>query len=254
MGRKLKFDEKTRVLTIRVPESRYDEIKGKIADILTPINNNPFIAMAQANTSQMEHIIKNGTKKKIQATIRKIEKIRVSQICGVSYIIREIHNAKIWKFKKFDVKRIDFNNEKELMKRFSIKQILESGYKAEEFLLKQRELHANHSIYEKLSSVVNYYNFRLGDIRFLMTRINKENLDTCPFCYGGEDEEKLDFDKMDKNIEKTKRYYEKAKENRDKYQRHVNFTITNLDRLQKHIKRIEGFTNDIKRLKKALAL
>lgn len=53
---------------------------------------------------------------------------------------------------------------------------------------------------------------------------------------------------------KPERYYEKAKENRDKYQKYVNFTITNLDRLQKHIRHIEGITNDIKRLKKALAL
>lgn len=64
MGRKLKFGEPTKVFRVRLPISKYDEIKEKIENLIkTYIGNNPFITMIEVNDNKIEQIIENGVKK-----------------------------------------------------------------------------------------------------------------------------------------------------------------------------------------------
>lgn len=55
MGRKLKFNEKSRVLTIRVPESRYNEIKNIVNDC---VRNNKINEYRIQNNNSLE-LLKN---------------------------------------------------------------------------------------------------------------------------------------------------------------------------------------------------
>ena len=42
MGRKLKFNEQSKILTIRVPESKYNEIKSLVNNFLENNDNNEY--------------------------------------------------------------------------------------------------------------------------------------------------------------------------------------------------------------------
>lgn len=247
MGRNRKYNEETKVLTIRLPISKYNEMKESIETLINRILKpltleqkledlrksdldegwKKFAEIGIRNQEyekeKLKQMLETGTKSQLIYRWRKWKKAKIGAMMNIPHQFNHIKKDKILKHKNWDKLKLDSYEDclskyggllsKKVMSKFSVDDVIENGKRIIEFLTKQQNLHNNHEIYENIASLKNYYDKRNLDNLYLLSRVNEENLEHCPHCLSYGEKKiagKLDFDRIGRVVDRSKRFYEKA--------------------------------------------
>ncbi len=290
MGRNRKYNEETKVLTVRLPISRYDEMKKDIETLINRILKpltleqklenlrkskldegwKKFVEISIRNQEhekeKLKQLLEAGTKNQLTYRWRKWKKAKISDTMSIPQQFNyHIMKNKILKHKNWDKLKIDSyedcKNEhgalrsKKVMSKFSIDEVIENGKRIIEFLTKQHNLHNNHEIFGNIVALKNYYDMRCLDNQYLLSKVNRKNLDHCPHCLSYGEKKmvgKLDFDRLGRAVDRNKKFYEKTERYLNSYLILGILIRNKLNRLKETMERIEHCNEKIEMFRNAL--
>lgn len=283
MGRKTKFGEPTKVFTLRIPISKYEETKRDIESLINrrlhPLTtaqkldeirkNNKldkdmkqFIATMieskEYEKKALERLLEEGTKKQLLYRWRKWKKMKVHEASYIRFTYDKINKNKTLKYKNLKELGIKLNASmsfKEVCERFSIEELIEQGKIMIKFLENMQVVDKENIIYENLWKLEEYYDSSLMDKKYLLTLINEKNLDQCPFCLSIKEKkqsEKLDFERLGHIVNSHERFLIKSKQNISDYMIIFDLVRRELNNLRKIMDNIENCNKYIEMFRNAL--
>ncbi len=290
MGRKLKFGESTKVFRVRLPISKYDEMKNDINSLINRILKpltfkqkleklrksklgevwKKFIEQnmkaEEYNKEALKQMLEKGTKSQLVYRWRKWRKLKIRASMVIVFVWEYyIIKDKILKHKNLEKLGIDSYEDcrnkygafrsKEVMSKFSVNEVIENGKRIIKFLENQQELDDTNEIFENIIKLENYYDTAYLNNLYILSRINKENLDHCPHCLSAGEKKKagkIDFDRLGRVTDRHKRLYERIKRSLDAYMNKIGMIRSQLGRLIGTMKEIEHCNEKIEMFRNAI--